>query len=111
MFPESSKIKLSCVVQGPDPNVRWLKNDQPIVYSPRVRNMSKDGLCVLEINACTLDDAGYYTCIVRNQEYGVEGSCTVQVYSTKQSTDMEPTFTRALKGIYHMCSLMNCAFE
>lgn len=98
VFPEGTKVKLSCVVQGPDPNVRWIKNEQPIVYSPRVRNLSKDGLCILEIANCTLDDSGQYTCIVRNQECGLEASCTVQVYETKSTSDLAPTFTRALKG-------------
>lgn len=98
VFPEGTKFKLSCVVQGPDPNVRWLKNEQPVVYSPRVRNLSKDGLCVLEIQNCTVDDSGMYTCIVRNQESGIEATCNVQVYETKSTADFAPTFTRALKG-------------
>lgn len=98
VFPEGTRIKLSCVVQGPDPNVRWLKNEQPIVYSPRVRNLSKDGLCVLELANCTLDDSGVYTLIVRNQECGIDASCNVQVYETKSTADLEPTFTRSLKG-------------
>lgn len=98
VFPVGSKIKLSCVVQGPDPNVRWLRGDQPVVYSPRVRNLSKDGFCVLEIATCTLEDCGLYTCVVRNQESDVSCSCNVQVYETKGSADFAPTFTRSLKG-------------
>lgn len=94
-------------MQGPDPNVRWLKNDQPIVYSPRVRNLSKDGLCVLEIQSCTLDDAGEYKAIIRNQESGVEGTCNVQVYSTQSTADLAPTFTRSLKGEIKI----NCVFQ
>lgn len=98
VFPEGSKVKLSCVVQGPDPNVRWLKDDQIIVYSPRVRNLSKDGLCVLEISTCNLDDSGIYTCIVRNQESDITCSCNVQIYETKSTAEFLPTFTRSLKG-------------
>lgn len=98
VFPVGSKIKLSCVVQGPDPNVRWLRNEQPVVYSPRVRNLSKDGLCVLEIDKCTVDDSGLYTLIVRNQESDIQCSCSVQTYETKATADFVPTFTRALKG-------------
>lgn len=98
VFPEGTKIKLSCVVQGPDPNVRWLKNDQPLVYSPRVRNLSKEGLCVLEIDKCTVDDSGSYTLVVRNTESDISCGCNLQIYETKQTADMAPTFTRALKG-------------
>lgn len=98
VFPEGTKIKLSCVVQGPDPNVRWLKNEQPVVYSPRVRNLSKEGLCVLEIDKCNVDDSGNYTLIVRNQESDITCGCNLQIYETKQTADLAPTFTRALKG-------------
>lgn len=98
VFPEGARIKLSCVVQGPDPNVRWLRNDQPIVYSPRIRNLSRDGFCVLEITSGTLDDSGLYTCVVRNQESDISCGCNVQVYETKTTADLLPTFTRSLKG-------------
>lgn len=98
VFPEGTKIKLSCVVQGPDPNVRWLRDDQPVVYSPRIKNLSKDGLCVLEIGTCNLDDSGIYTCIVRNQESDISCVCNLQIYETKQTADLTPTFTRSLKG-------------
>lgn len=106
VFPEGARIKLACVVQGPDPNVRWLRNEQPVVYSPRVRNLSKDGLCVLEITNGTLDDAGFYTCIVRNQDSDIQCSCNVQVYETKGTADLLPTFTRSLKGDF----LLRCLF-
>lgn len=98
VFPEGSRVKLSCIVQGPDPNIRWMRNDQPVVYSPRVRNLSRDGLCVLEIATCTLDDSGLYTCIARNQESDISCGCNVQVYETKGTADLLPTFTRSLKG-------------
>lgn len=81
-----------------DPNVRWLRNDQPVVYSPRVRNLSVDGLCVLEIAKCILDDSGFYTCVVRNQESDISCGCNVQIYETKATADLLPTFTRSLKG-------------
>lgn len=110
VFPEGTKIKLSCVVQGPDPNVRWLKNDQPIVYSPRVRNLSKEGLCVIEIDKCTVDDSGSYTLVVRNTESDISCGCNLQVYETKRTSDLAPTFTRALKGRTICISNLNFYF-
>lgn len=98
VFPEGSTIKLSCVVQGPDPNIRWLRDDQPVVYSPRIRNLSREGLCVLEITKATLDDSGIFSCLARNPESDISCSCTVQVYETKATAEFVPTFTRSLKG-------------
>lgn len=99
VFPEGSKIKLTCVAQGPEPNARWLKNDQPIVLNARVRNLSQDGFCVLEINNCTVDDSGTYTLFVRNTECAINCSCTLQVYEAISTADLLPTFTRSLKGM------------
>lgn len=93
-----AKVKLSCVLQGPDPSIRWLKNEQPLTYSPRLRNLSQDGMCILEMQSVTMDDAGDYTCVARNQTNEVTSCCTVYVYDTKQSNDFKPTFTRAIKG-------------
>lgn len=101
VFPVGAKVKLTCVVQGPDPNIRWMRDDQPIVYSPRVRNMSREGFCILEITTATLEDSGFYTCVARNQESDISCGCNVQVYESKQSADLAPTFTRSLKGEYH----------
>ncbi len=98
VFAEGSKIKLSCVVQGPDPMIRWLKDENPIVYSARVKNLSRDGMCVLEIDKCTPADSGDYKLVVRNVDSDISSSCTLQVYETVQSSDFAPTFTRALKS-------------
>lgn len=98
VFAEGSKVKLSCVVQGPDPNVRWLKDENPLVYSARVKNLSRDGMCVLEIDKCTPDDSGDYKLVVRNQDSDISSDCTLQVYAACQTSDFAPTFTRAPKS-------------
>lgn len=98
VFAEGTKVKLSCVVQGPDPNVRWFKDENPVVYSPRVKNLSRDGMCVLEIDKCTPDDSGDYKLVVRNQDSDISSGCTLQVYAASQTSDFAPTFTRALKS-------------
>lgn len=100
VFPENSKIKLTCVVQGPDPNIRWLKDDAPVVYSTRIKNLSRDGLCVLEISNCVPEDSGTYQLLVRNPDSEVSCSCSVQVYATSQTADFAPTFTRNLKRMF-----------
>lgn len=98
VFPEGSKVKLSCVVQGPDPNPRWLKEQNPIVYGPRVKNLSREGVCILEINNASPDDSGEYTLLVRNTDSDISCSCQLQVYATTLTSDFAPTFTRNLKS-------------
>lgn len=100
VFPVGSKIKLTCVIQGPDPNVKWFKNENPVVYGSRIRNMSRESFVVLEIAHCTLEDAGEYNCIIRNTECVISTACKLQVYDPLESGtgDLSPTFTRSLKG-------------
>lgn len=100
VFAEGTKVKLSCVIQGPDPNIRWLFNENPVSYSPRVKNLSRDGLCILEIDKCTPDDSGDYRLLVRNQDSDITCGCSLQVYATVKTSDFAPTFTRALKSKY-----------
>lgn len=106
VFPVGARIKLTCVVQGPDPNVKWYKNENPLVFGPRVRNMSIEGLCVLEITKSALEDTGDYLCVVRNSDSEISSSCKLQVYDPKGTADLKPTFTRSLKG-----KLINCTIK
>lgn len=105
VFSVGARIKLTCVVQGPDPSVKWFKNDIPLVYGPRVRNMSSNGTCVLDIIKSELGDSGEYNCVVRNTECEISCICTLLVYDPKTTIDLKPTFSR-LKG-----QLINCAIE
>ena len=97
VFAEGSRVKLSCVIQGPDPNIRWMKEEQPVVYNSRIKNLSQNGMCVLEINSCVPEDSGNYQLVVRNQDSTINSSCLLQVYATIQTADFAPTFTRNLK--------------
>lgn len=105
VFPVGTRIKLTCVVQGTDPNVKWYKNENPVVFGPRVRNMSREGLCVLEITKSALEDSGEYLCVVRNSECEISSSCKLQVYDAKGTADLSPTFTRSLKGKLITCTI------
>lgn len=97
VFPAGSNAKLSCVSQGPDPNARWTKDGQPIVTGPLIKTTAHDGLFGLEIANCTPEHSGVYEVTVRNAECAVSSSCTVQVYDSKLTADLAPTFTRNLK--------------
>lgn len=98
--PENTNIKLSCVVQGPDPMARWIKDNVPVVYSSRIKNMSRNGVCVLDITGCLPEDSGVYQLIVRNQDSDITCSCSLQVYATEHNDDLAPTFTRNLRRKY-----------
>lgn len=105
IFAAGTRGKLSCVVQGPDPNAKWTKDDQPIVSGPLYRLTNNDGLFGLEIANCGPEHSGVYEVTVRNAECTITSSCSVQVYATKLSSDLAPTFTRNLKREYQISTI------
>lgn len=95
---EGSKVKLSAVIVGPDPQIKWLKDDNNVPYGPRIRNLSREGLAILEISNAQLGDSGVYTVVARNSANEVSSQALLHIYEAKVSADLEPMFTRALKG-------------
>lgn len=95
-----SRVKLSCCVQGPEPQMKWYKDGNPVAMSMKVRNMSRDGLGVLEFLSPEESDSGNYVCVAKNPFSEVSTSCTLVVYDTNISIDTVPTFTRSIKGLF-----------
>lgn len=98
-IPEGGKTKLSCYIDGPDPQLRWFKNEQQLQMSPRCRGEVKDGLVTLTLLNAVLEDTGEYRVLARNQASEIESSCTLNVYNAIRLTDSAPIFTSSVKGI------------
>lgn len=96
-----SKVKLTCYLEGSDPSIRWFKDDQPVVYSPKLRQNQLNGLCSLEFTSVTIEDSGLYKCWARNGSGETSTSATLEVFSSGDSADLSPTFTRSLKETYN----------
>lgn len=96
-----SKVKLTCYLEGADPMVKWFKDDQPVVYSPKCRQSNLNGLCSLELASATVEDSGLYRCWARNMGGEASTSATLEVFSGGDSADLSPTFTRSLKEVYN----------
>lgn len=97
-----SKVKLTCYLEGADPSIRWFKDDQPVVYSPpKIRQNNLNGLCSLEFASVTTDDSGLYKCWARNTSGETSTSATLEVFSSGDSADLGPTFTRSVKETYN----------
>lgn len=94
-----NKIKFAVSVLGPDPNIRWLKDGNPLVYGPNVRNLTDEGSCVVEIINLTTDHTGEYKCVARNNNSEATTSCYLKVYDAKTEGDREaPLFVLSMRG-------------
>ncbi|KAL9950469.1 hypothetical protein ACROYT_G042967 [Oculina patagonica] len=77
-YVEGQQIKLKCHAQGAQPlNVTWLKNGKPLSRAGRAHLRSK--AWVLNFAALTFNDAGTYTCIVRNAFCSIQRIFDVKV--------------------------------
>lgn len=101
VFTVGAKAKLACVVEGNDPMVKWFRvkgeEEIPIVYGPKYKNQSRDGICGIQILNCTAEDSGDYKLVVRNADCVITSTCKLDVYAPNTSADSSPTFTRNLK--------------
>lgn len=98
---EGTKVKLTCYLEGADPAIRWLKDEQPVVYSPKCRQNNQNGLCILEMASVTVADTGVYKCYARNTSGEASTSANLEVYASDVSADLAPTFTRGMKELYN----------
>lgn len=92
---------MTCYLEGADPAIRWFKDEQPVVYSPKCRQTNQMGLCTLEFASVTIEDSGVYRCFARNLTGETSTSATLEVFSSGDSADLAPTFTRSLKESYN----------
>lgn len=94
-----NKLKLTISVIGPDPNIRWFKDGNPVQYSPIVRCLTAEGTSNFEILNLSTDHTGEYKCQARNNNCEINTSCYIKVYDAKAEGDQEaPLFVLSIRG-------------
>uniref|UniRef100_A0A146P6R4 Myosin light chain kinase, smooth muscle-like n=1 Tax=Fundulus heteroclitus TaxID=8078 RepID=A0A146P6R4_FUNHE len=68
-LPKGETAQLTCLVDGyPQPEVKWLRNEEPLCISSRVRmQQDEDGLCSLVVADLGPSDSGVYMCTAQNR--------------------------------------------
>ncbi|XP_061563842.1 myosin light chain kinase, smooth muscle-like [Cololabis saira] len=68
-LPIGATAQLTCLVDGyPQPEVKWLQNDEPVSKSCRVTTEQHgDGLCSLVLTDLKPSDSGVYACRAKNK--------------------------------------------
>lgn len=83
--------KLLCSVRGtPKPKVLWMKNKIPIMDDPKYRQISNQGVCMLEIRKTQAFDRGVYSCKAINPRGEDIVSCTLEVKVPPVEDEPEP---------------------
>lgn len=94
-----NKVKFTVSVLGPDPNIRWLKDGNPLVYGPNIRNVTAESMSSVELTNLTAENTGEYKCVVRNNNSEATTSCYLKVYDAKTEGHREaPLFVLSMRG-------------
>lgn len=96
---EGHAAKFICSVRGPDADVVWLKDGNPIRRNSRYLTSVNDGLVILEIPEAMRCDSGGYTCLVKNSKSEITTTAKLNVYDrTNEKLNVPPSFSRSLRG-------------
>lgn len=99
---KGDKFKLYCSVEGPSPVFKWVKNEKPVEWSERIKNLTSFGIGMVEIEDANKNDAGEYVCNIKNPYGTMTSSCFVKVIEKVPTDITQPIFTRAIKGKEHL---------
>ena len=77
---DGSAAKLECWVHGkPEPSIEWLKDDEPVKPSKRVKTYFDSEVSRLTISDTVADDEGEYKCVATNEHGTASSSAEVLV--------------------------------
>lgn len=92
---EGHNVKLTCTASGPELNIKWFKDGNPVEKTPRTRILVNEGILSLEIIRAAPTDSGEYTCALSNQNGEASTSAIVTVYEIIKEDPIPPTFISA----------------
>lgn len=106
---KGSNIKLSCCTSDAYRlKVSWTKDGEPIEKDTRIReNLTKEGICTLELLHVTPADSGTYECIAKTPQGEASTKSQVTVYELEAPTavDAPPVLATTVVGMSIIISL------
>ncbi|CAI5451947.1 unnamed protein product [Caenorhabditis angaria] len=94
--PQGSDLTLVCSVSGtPHPNIKWMKDDQPVDMSNKqIRH--ENGVCTLHIISAREEDQGKYICEAENIHGVAQSFSVVEIKEAINKDHQKPKFVEPL---------------
>ena len=93
---EGNSVSLEVIISGePQPSVKWLFDDEPVVEDRHVQVTENREVHALMIDGATLDDEGEYKCVASNEHGVVECSAELLV----DEVVSQPDFVKELADV------------
>lgn len=89
---EGQNIRLTCTASGPELNIKWLKDGNPVEKSARLRVLVNEGILCMEIIRSMPSDSGEYTCLLTNSNGDASTSAIVTIFEIVKADPQPPTF-------------------
>lgn len=98
---EGHNIRLTCTASGPELNIKWLKDGNPIEKTARTRILVNEGILSLEILRALPNESGEYTCALKNNNGDASTSAIVTIYEIIKDDPTPPTFI-SVRGKFYI---------
>lgn len=95
-----SFVFVCCVVGTPQPDIKWLKYNSPIVDNSNLRIHNDNEKCSLEILNVTNSDAAVYSCVAANIAGTSQTTANLIVIEAPQANAQPPSFVRYVQNGY-----------
>ncbi|CAB3396936.1 unnamed protein product [Caenorhabditis bovis] len=94
--PQGSDLTLVCSVSGtPHPNIKWMKDDQPVDMSNK-QMKHENGVCTLHIMGARAEDQGRYVCEAENIHGVAQSFSIVEIKEAIDKDHSKPKFVEQL---------------
>lgn len=76
---EGASFRLFCTVLGPKPEIKWLKNDEPMEYTKTIKNQTHDYTGIVHFSKASISDEGVYTVMVKHKDCTISSQANVKI--------------------------------
>lgn len=98
---EGKPAKLFCTVLGPKPDIKWLKDGEPMEFTKTIKNLSQDGTGIVTFAKVCASDSGIYTAVVKNKEHRITSQAKLTVAQKSEARlGMGPRFITNIEQHY-----------
>lgn len=99
---EGTQFKLFCSVNGYRPDIKFFKNNIPMVYGPKCKNLSRESLGGVMFPSIVPEDSGVYTCTAKNNYCEISCSARLTVIPKPKPKGEKLRFPRGIKESYNL---------
>ncbi|XP_058817007.1 muscle M-line assembly protein unc-89-like [Topomyia yanbarensis] len=98
---DGGSVKLFCIVSSPKPDMKWLKNGEPLEFTKMIKNQTRDSTGIIQLTKVSEADEGVYTAVVKYKDSVIRSQAKVTVIKKPEfSIGRAPIFITGISQHY-----------